>query len=61
MRFLIPVIGFVLSLSPVEAAATPHKAAHHSMHTAKMKTACKGAFMYSKGGKCIDARDKSTK
>lgn len=58
MKFIIAMAGFALVLSPVTATAKPHKATHHAMHTVKMKTTCKGEFMYSKGGKCMDARNK---
>lgn len=66
MKFIIAMAGFALVLSPVAATAKPHTVAHHSanmhhaMHAAKMKTTCKGEFMYSKGGKCMDARNKAS-
>ena len=56
MKFIMVVAGFALALSPVTALAKPHNAAH----SAKIKTTCRGEFMYSKGGKCLDARDKSS-
>jgi hypothetical protein len=59
MRAVIAIVGLALALSPVTAMAKPHKASSHSMHAGKMKTTCKGEFMYSKGGKCMDARDKA--
>lgn len=60
MKFILVVAGCALALSPVTAMAKPHNAAHQGMHSAKIKTTCKGEFMYSKGGKCLDARDKSS-
>jgi hypothetical protein len=65
MKFIIAMAGFALVLSPVTATAKPHTAAHsakthHAVHAAKMKTTCKGEFMYSKGGKCMDARNKAS-
>lgn len=59
MRAVIAILGIAFALSPMTAVAKQHKASSHSMHTAKMKTTCKGEFMYLKGGKCMDARDKT--
>jgi hypothetical protein len=51
-------IAFALfSITAAEAAKT-HKKGAHPVHAAKMQSACKGEFMYLKGGKCVDARDK---
>jgi Ni/Co efflux regulator RcnB len=36
-----------------------HKAMHHQAK-AKAKGSCKAEFMYMKGGKCMDARAKSS-
>jgi hypothetical protein len=59
MRAVIAIAGLALALSPVSAVAKPHKASSHSVHAAKIKTPCKGEFMYLKGAKCMDARDKA--
>ena len=58
MKFITVVAGFALALSPVTAMAKPYNAALQATHSAKIKTTCKGEFMYPKGGKCLDARDK---
>ena len=53
------VIGLVAT-KPKKAAAkkaAPKKAAPKAKKVAKA-TGCKGAYMYSKGGKCMDARNK---
>jgi hypothetical protein len=59
MKILIPVIGLALALSPAAAMAKAHKAAPHAAHAVNAKSSCKGEFMYSKGGKCMDARNKA--
>ncbi len=55
---LLSAVGF----APVASAATMH---HNPVHHGKYRyyshpkgTACKGEFMYMKGGKCMDARAK---
>jgi len=51
-RFLI-TIALAAAMSVVVAPIAD--AAHH--HHAK--SGCKGEFMYMRGGKCMDARDKT--
>lgn len=43
----------MLSLPIAAQAKAHHKGAHHA--------ACKGSYMYMKGGKCLDARNKPAK
>jgi len=57
MIALVAALAFTLSAAPIANAAKPmhHRVAHHA------GKACKGEFMYMKGGKCMDARDKPAK
>jgi len=56
--FAIATLAFITANTA--EAAKAHKVVSHKAHAGKMTTACKGEFMYSKGGKCMDARDKAT-
>ena len=57
------VLGICALALPL-AAATVATAAHHKMggkhhhHHGHKGKACKGEFMYMKGGKCLDSRKK---
>ena len=56
-------VVFALSIvSPTAGAAAMAKAAkpaHHYRHHVKAGGGCKGTYMYMKGGKCVDARNKA--
>jgi hypothetical protein len=60
----IAALALAIGTAPMaNAAKTMHpQAAHHAKYFALAKgKICKGEFMYMKGGKCMDARDKTTK
>jgi hypothetical protein len=59
----ILALGTAVAFSPLAQAATKMKhehkrAMHHHHRMAHSHTACHGAYMYHKGGKCMDARNK---
>lgn len=60
MKLVLTFSGIAFALFSITAAeaAKTHKKGAHSVHAAKMKRECKGQFMYLKGGKCVDSRDK---
>ena len=51
---MLAAIALAMAGAPAASAATHHGKAMHAK-----ATGCKGEFMYMKGGKCMDARDKS--
>jgi hypothetical protein len=59
-KIVFSVIALALPLSAASVAiAKAHKAKPHHAHHHKGKSkACKGEFMYKKGGKCLDSRKK---
>ena len=48
------VLTILTAIAVAMAGATAASAAHKG----KAPAGCKGEFMYMKGGKCLDARDK---
>jgi hypothetical protein len=59
-KIVFSVIALALPLSAASVAiAKAHKPKPHHAHHHKGKSkACKGEFMYMKGGKCKDSRKK---
>jgi hypothetical protein len=48
----------VLTILTAIAVAMAGATAASAAHSGKSAVGCKGEFMYMKGGKCLDARDK---
>ncbi len=51
---ILTAIAVAMAAVPAASAATHHGKAMHAK-----ASGCKGEFMYMKGGKCMDARDKT--
>ena len=61
MIALVAALAFALGAAPA-AMAAKQAAPKAQIHHVKAKGGiCKGEFMYMKGGKCMDARDKPAK
>lgn len=58
-NIVIGICALALPLAAATVASAHHKGGkmhhHHGHHHGK---ACKGEFMYAKGGKCLDSRKK---
>ena len=58
-KIVIGICALALPLAAATVASAHHKGGkmhhHHGHHHG---TACKGEFMYAKGGKCLDSRKK---
>ena len=63
MLAVVAALALAVGLAPSAFAAkmAAHKGHHIHHYKAAGGKACKGEFMYMKGGKCMDARDKPAK
>jgi Spy/CpxP family protein refolding chaperone len=56
-KIVIAICALALPLAAATVASA-HKGAKHHHHHGHHGKACKGEFMYMKGGKCKDSRNK---
>ena len=57
-KILAVVVALALTVGTIPVANAAKPMHHHAAHPSK---GCKAEFMYMKGGKCMDARDKATR
>ena len=60
MKALLIIAAAAMAIVTAPVASAAQKPMHHHVHKAMHHgKACKGEFMYMKGGKCQDARNKA--
>jgi hypothetical protein len=59
-KIVIGICALALPLTAATVASAAHHKGgkHHHHHHGHHGKACKGEFMYAKGGKCMDSRKK---